>query len=160
MPFSPFPLQPNRRVRVVLSTMGLLPFVSVWKAAAFALAELGCSAFFLIGVLQGTSGDIGPWFVLAACVVGIFTRAVDIESWAMFIPGGLVGRTELAFGARAARATSAVVLIERLLLGALACVVIGRYVATVAATSIAGLGVTGHITVEELSTQLAMLMVG
>src|SRR5216110_4063490 len=98
MPFPPF--QPNRRVRVVLSSMGLMPFVSVWKAAALALAELGAAAFFIVGVLHGTAGVTAPWFVLAACVLGLLVRAGDIESWALFIPGGLVGRTEQAFGPR------------------------------------------------------------
>src|SRR5436190_8098136 len=154
------PFQPNRRVRVVLSSMGLLPFVSIWRAAALALAELGCAAFFIVGVVQGTVGQFAPWFVLAACVLGIFARAGDIESWALFIPGGLIGRTEQAFGPRIARSTSAVVLIERFLLAALASVVIGRYVASVAAAAIVGLRFAGHVTVEELSIQLAMGMVG
>src|SRR5262245_39453133 len=160
MPFSPFPLDPNRRVRVVLSSMGLLPFVSVWKAAAFALAELGCAAFFISGVLMGTVGDLTPWLVLTICLIGLAVRSGDIESWAMFIQGGLVGRAEQAFGPRAGRAAASVVLIERVLLAALASVVIGRYVATVAAASIVGPRVTGHLTVEELSAQLAMLMLG
>jgi magnesium transporter len=131
MPFlSPF--QPNRRVRVVLSSMGLLPFVSVWKAGALALAELGCAAFFVAGVVSESVGPFAPWFVLAVCVFGVFVRAVDIESWALFIPGGLIGRTEQAFGSRAARAVSTVVLLERLLLAALACAVVGRYTTDVA----------------------------
>src|SRR5439155_1539781 len=72
----------------------------------------------------------------------------------------LIGRTEQAFGPRIARSTSAVVLIERFLLAALASVVIGRYVASVAAAAIVGLRFAGHVTVEELSIQLAMGMVG
>ena len=92
------PFQPNR-VRVVLSSMGLLPFVSIWRAAALALAELGCAAFFIVGVVQGTVGEFAPWFVLAACVLGIFARAGDIESWALFIPGGLIGRTGVSIRA-------------------------------------------------------------
>src|SRR5436190_19119746 len=133
MPFPPFPpFQPNRRVRVVLSSMGLMPFVSVWKAAALALAELGAAAFFVVGVVHGTVGAFAPWFVLAACCFGLLVRAGDIESWALFIPGGLVGRAEQAFGSRAARSASAAVLVERLLLAALASAVIGHYVASVA----------------------------
>src|SRR5258705_11161977 len=102
MPFPPFsPFQPNRRVRVVLSSMGLMPFVSVWKAAALALAELGAASFFIVGVVHGTLGAVAPWFVLAACLCGVLVRAGDIESWALFIAGGLVGRTEQAVGSRA-----------------------------------------------------------
>src|SRR5580765_5685310 len=161
MPFPPFsPFQPNRRVRVVLSSMGLMPFVSVWKAAALALAEPGSAAFFIVGVLHETAGASAPWFVLAACLLGVLVRAGDIESWALFIPGGLVGRAEQAFGPRAARTASAIVLVERFLLAALASAVIGRYVASVAATAIIGIRFAGHVTVEELSTQLAFITVG
>ena len=140
--------------------MGLMPFVSVWKAAALALAELGAAAFFIVGVLHGTAGATAPWFVLAACVLGVLVRAGDIESWALFVPGGLVGRAELAFGPRAGRTASAIVLVERFLLAALASAVIGRYVASVAATAIIGLRFTGHVTIEELSTYLAFITVG
>jgi len=161
MPFPPFPpFQPNRQVRVVLSSMGLMPFVSVWKAAALALAELGAAAFFIVGVLHSTAGAAAPWFVLAACLLGVLVRAGDIESWAQFVPGGLVGRTELAFGTRAARTASAIVLVERFLLAALVSAVIGHYVASVAATAVMGLRFTGHVTLEELSMYLAFGTVG
>ncbi|MCM3880331.1 MAG: magnesium transporter [Vicinamibacterales bacterium] len=140
----PFSFQPNQRARVFLSSMGLLPFVSVWKAAAFALAELGCAAFFIAGVVPQLIGPAAPWFVLAACVFGVVARQVDVESWALFIPGALVGRSEQAFGERAGRAVSTVVLLERFLLAALAAAVLGRYIANV----------------EELSTQVAMAVVG
>ena len=140
----PFPFQPNQRARVFLSSMGLLPFVSVWKAAAFALAELGCATFFVVGVVLATAGPAAPWFVLAACVLGIFARQVDIESWALFMPGGLAGRAEEAFGVRAGKAVSTVVLLERFLLAALAASVVGRYLANV----------------EDVATQIAMGVVG
>jgi len=140
----PFPFQPNQRAHVFLSSMGLLPFISVWKAAAFALAELGCAAFFIIGVVLPTTGPSAPWFVLAACVFGIVARQVDIESWGLFIPGGLAGRTEQAFGLHATRPVLAIVLLERFFLAALAAAVLGRYVGNV----------------EDLSTQIAMAMVG
>src|SRR3954464_13708818 len=140
----PFPFQPNQRARVFLSSMGLLPFVSVWKAAAFALAELGCAAFFSISVVLPITGQAAPWFVLAACVLGVLARQVDIESWALFIPGGLTGRAEQAFGERAGRAALTVVLLERFLLAALAAAVLGRYV--------------GHV--EDFSTEIAMAVVG
>ena len=39
-----------------------------------------------------------PWFVLAAVLLGLACRTLDIEGWGLFIPGGLVGRAGLAFG--------------------------------------------------------------
>src|SRR5688572_25598483 len=113
------PVQPltsnRRRIRVVLSTTTLLSFISVSRATALALAELGISVFFIAGVARSFIGDSAPWFVLAACVLSAFVRTIDIESWAFFIPGGLVGRAEHAFSPRVASVTTAAVLTERLL---------------------------------------------
>ena len=127
-----------RTVRVVLSPTALLSFVSVWKAAALAIAELGVAAWFVAGLTAATVGGVAPWFVLAAALIGVFIRAVDIESWAVFLPGGLAGRTERAFGPMPGRIAAAAVLAERLLLAALASMVIAHYVTTFAVTTLAG----------------------
>src|ERR1044071_7403047 len=91
------PLKRNRNVRVVLSTTTLLSFMSVSKAAALAVAELGIGAFFVVGVARAFVGEAAAWFVLAACALGVFVRAIEIESWSFFIPGGLIGRCERGF---------------------------------------------------------------
>ncbi len=134
------PLQhpPRRQIRVVLSSTALLSFMSVRKAAALAIAQLGVAAFFVAGIARSSLGDSAAWFVLAAAVVGAFVRAIDIESWALLIPGGAVARVHQAFGPRAAKAAAAAGLVERLLLAALACIVIGQYASTVTLTAIAG----------------------
>ena len=76
---------------------------------------------------RDTAGNAGPWIVFAATLLGLAIRRLDLESWTLFIPGGLSGRVERAFGPRAATAAAGVVIIERVLLGALACVVFGHY---------------------------------
>src|SRR5262245_5479097 len=117
--------RPNRNVRVVLSTTALQSFMSVSKATAMAVAELGIAVFFVVGVARSFVGNAAAWFVLAACVVGVFVRAIEIESWSFFIPGGVIGRCERAFGPRAANLATAATLTERLLFVALACVLCG-----------------------------------
>ena len=97
--------------------------MSVRKAAALAIAQLGVAAFFISGVTRTALGESAAWFVLAATVLAAFVRAIDIESWALLIPGGFVSRVTNAFGPRAAGVARAAALVERVLLGALACVV-------------------------------------
>src|SRR5436190_20101229 len=104
------PIVPSRRVRVVLSSTAFLSFVSVWKAAALSIAELGVAAFFLIGVVLPGVGRPAPWLVLGACLLGPFVRTLDVESWSLPIPGGLVGRAKQAFGPRSGRVAAAVML--------------------------------------------------
>jgi magnesium transporter len=156
------PLQnrPRRQVRVVLSSTTLLSFMSVRKAAALAVAQLGVAAFFVAGTTRSALGDSAAWFVLAAAVVGAFVRAIDIESWALLIPGGVVARVHQAFGPRAAKAAAAAGLVERLFLAALACVVIGQYASTVALTAIAGWHLTGYVRSEDFATIVAVFLLG
>ena len=156
----PLSNRPRRQIRVVLSSTALLSFMSVRKAAALAVAQLGVAAFFVAGTTRSALGDSAAWFVLAAAVMGAFVRAIDIESWALLIPGGAVARVHQAFGARAAKAAAAAGLVERLLLAALACVVIGQYASTVALTAIAGWRLTGYVRPEDFATIVAVFLVG
>jgi magnesium transporter len=157
-PFSP--IRPRLPIRVVLSSTALQPFMSVRKAAALAIAQLGVAAFFVAGIDRQELGDSVAWFVLAAAVLAVFVRAIDIESWALLIPGGFVSRVTRAFGPRAAGFAVAATLIERVLLGALTCVVVGHYLSGVFATAIAGWRFTGHVRPEELATPLAVGLIG
>jgi magnesium transporter len=150
----------SRNVRVVLSTTTLLSFMSVSKAAALALAELGIGAFFVIGVARSFIGDAAAWFVLAACALSVFVRAIEIESWAFFIPGGLIGRTNRAYGPAYGNVAIAAVLTERLLLVALACVLCGQYAVSFSAGWMAGWSVTARLTVQELVIVGAVILIG
>ena len=153
-------IDPRRRVRVVLSSTALLSFMSVRKAAALALAQLGVSAFFIAGICSDALGASAGWFVLAAVVLAAFVRAIDVESWAVFIPGGLVGRVEHAFGRSAAGVAAATVLTERFFLAALSVVIAGHYASGVVLTAIAGWRLTGLLRPEDFATMLAVVVVG
>ena len=158
MPLSPF--QGRHPIRVVLSSTALLPFLSVRKAAALALAQSGVAAFFIAGVTWTALGASAGWFVLAVTALAVLIRAIDIESWALLIAGGFVSRVTLAFGARAGRFAAAAALIERLLLGTLASVVAGHYVAAVAVSALGERQFTGHVRPEDLATLLASAAIG
>ena len=117
----------RRDVPILLAASALLSFTSASRAAALALPELAFGAFFVGGVLRDTAGNAGPWIVVAVTLIGLAIRRLDLESWTLFIPGGLSGRVDRAFGSRAAMAASGVIIIERILLSALACIVFGHY---------------------------------
>ena len=159
MPLTPL-AGPRRRARVVLSSTALLSFMSVRKAAALALAQLGIAAFFVPGIISAEVGPAAGWFVLAAVLLAACVRAVDIESWAVFIPGGVVGRVSQAYGPAWSGFAAAVVASERFLLAALAVVVIGHYASTVAVTAIGGWRLTGLLRPEDFATVLAVGVIG
>ena len=145
---------------MVLSSTALLPFMSVRKAAALALAQLGVAAFFAPGVVSATIGPSAGWFVLAAVVLATVVRAIDIESWAVFIPGGFIRRVSQAFGPARARAAAAAVLTERFLLAAIAVVSVGHYASGVVLTLIGGWRLTGLLRPEDFATMLAVILIG
>src|SRR5215213_1079167 len=157
-PFSP--IKRRDPIRVVLTSTALLPFLSVRKAAALSIAQLGVAAFFIAGTARAALGESAPWFVLAATILAAFVRAIDIESWALLVPGGLVSRVGRAFGPLAVAPAKAIALVERIFLAALASVVIGHYVAGVSATAIAGWRFTGYVRPEDLATPVAIGVLG
>jgi magnesium transporter len=144
---------------VILSTTALLRFTPVSNAVALVLAELGVGMFFVAGVARTFIGDSAPWFVLVVCALGIIVRAIDIESWAFFMPGGLVARTERAFGPRAGAVATAVMLTERLLLVALSSVLCVHYAASFAAGWMAQWTVTSRLTLQELVMVGAIVLI-
>ena len=113
----------------MLASGTLVSYVSVWRAAARALGELGCGAFFVGGVAWAAIGSAAPWYVLAAVLIGAAVRAVDVEARALFVPGGLYGSVRDALGRSPAKIAASALLVERLMLGPLAAVVAGHYVA-------------------------------
>jgi magnesium transporter len=168
----PGPNPPHRQVRVVLATAlgrlrplqagrtrATLTFIAA-RAAALAIPDLGFAAFFIAGIAATTLGARAPLFVVAAVLLGLLCRRLDIESWALFIPGGLAGRIEHAFGPRTSIAGAAAVLLERLLLTALACAVFGHYAASLALAVFGSARVQRHATVEDVSTMAAVLVLG
>ncbi len=157
---APSLLHPRHHVRVILSSPALQPFMSVRKGAAHAIAQIGVAAFIVPGLARVSLGPSAGWFVLAATILAAFVRAIEVESWALLIPGGFVGRVKRAFGVPAARVAAAVTLVERLLLGGLAAVVIGHYVAGVGVIAIAGWRFTGFVRPEDLATIVAVGAIG
>jgi magnesium transporter len=158
---SPFsPIRPRLPIRVVLSSTALLSYTSLWKGAALAIAELGVAAFFLSGLTASLLGGSSAWFVLGAALLATFVRAIDIEAWGLLIPGGLTGAVKHSFGARVANVASASTLVERLLLAALAAVVVAHYIVGVAITTFAGRQLTGFVRPEDLATIVAVFVIG
>ena len=51
------PVTPKRHVRVVLSTTALLSFMSVSKATALVISELGVAMFFVVGIARSFVGE-------------------------------------------------------------------------------------------------------
>ncbi|HVD91020.1 MAG TPA: magnesium transporter [Vicinamibacterales bacterium] len=150
----------RRDVPIHLAASALLSFTSASRAAALALPELAFAAFFVGGVLRDTAGNAGPWIVFTVTLLGLAVRRLDLESWTLFIPGGLSGRVDRAFGSRAAMAATGVVIIERILLSALACIVFGHYCASLLFAATGYARFLRNATAADISTFAALLLLG
>ena len=133
--------------------------VSPSRGSALVLVELGCAAFFAAGIAQRAIGDLAPIFLFGAVIVGAVLRAVDLESTALFVPGGLYGMTAQAFSRRVARVAAAALLVEHALLAALAASAAGHLLAALVGFIPQAFG-SSRITVEDLSMTLAVGLIG
>jgi magnesium transporter len=152
-------VRPRRDVPIVLAASALLSFTSVSRAAALALPELAFAAFFIGGVFRD-AGSAGPWVIVAASILGLAIRRLDLESWTLFIPGALSGRVGRAFGPRAATAALGVIGVERVLLAALACLVFGQYAAAYLFGTKGSAVLLRNATAADVSTFIALALLG
>jgi magnesium transporter len=154
------PFSPSARIRVVLASGTLVSYVSVWRATARALVELGAAAFFISGIAWESIGPAAPWFVLAAVVFSVALRSMDIEARALFVPGGLYGSVRDTLGRTPAKIGVSALLVERLMLGPLAAIVAGHYLIAIArgliGVSLSGPGVAG----DDAPAVVAVVLIG
>jgi magnesium transporter len=94
--------------------------------SVLALVELGGVALLTAGVASELLGTTAPWYALVVVVLGIAVRAVDLESCALFIPGGSYGAARQAFGDRGSTLAASVLLVDYLLFGALTASAAGQ----------------------------------
>ena len=154
----PLPHRPRRQVRVILTSTEFCRSCRCGKPPRWRLRSWAWRRS-LLPVPPDPPRRLRRLVRARGSIVGAFVRAIDIESWALLVPGGVVARVDQAFGPRAAKAAAAAGLVERLLLAALACVLVGQYASTVALTAIAGLRLTGYVRPEDFATVVAVLMV-
>ena len=153
-------MSPRRPIPIVFSTGALLSFTSASRAAALALPDLAFAAFF-VGAVVGDAGiRAAPWIVLVAAILASIVRRLDIESWTLFIPDGLGGRAERAFGPRAANATRGVVLVERILLAAMAAVVFGHYASALLFTLVGGTPLFRRAAAADVAAVIGLALLG
>src|ERR1700752_1840938 len=117
------------RIRVVVATTVLLSFISLWRAAAIVLADLGSTAFYLGGIAEQAIGKSAPWFVLGVILFSYAVLAVYTESCAMFVRGGVYRVVKEAMGGTIAKLSVSALLFDYVLTGPISGVSAGAYIA-------------------------------
>ena len=90
-------------VQVVVATTVFLSFISLWRAAAIVLGDLGSSAFYAGGIAEQAVGRAAPWFILGVMLFSYAVRAIYTESSVMFVRGGVYRVVKEAMGGTLAK---------------------------------------------------------
>src|SRR5215470_17455890 len=98
-------------LQVIVGAPALQSLISPSRGTALVLLELGGTALFAAGVAERTIGQAAPLFLLAAVLIGWTLRSADLESSALFIPGGLYGTVTQAYGRATARLAASTLLV-------------------------------------------------
>src|SRR6202795_1971858 len=127
------PIQPaspgSNRVRIVVATSVMLPFISYWRAAAIVLNDLGSSAFYACGIAEQAIGKSAPWFIVGVMLFSFTVRAVYVESCSMFVRGGVYRVVKEALGGTLAKISVSALMFDYILTGPISGVSAGQYIA-------------------------------
>ncbi len=118
----------NDRVRVVVATTVFLSFISLWRAAAIVLGDLGSSAFYAGGIAEQAVGKAAPWFILGVMLFSYAVRAIYTESSVMFVRGGVYRVVKEAMGGTLGKISVSALLFDYVLTGPISAVSAGQYI--------------------------------
>jgi amino acid transporter len=116
-------------VQVVVATTVFLSFISLWRAAAIVLGDLGSSAFYVGGIAEQAIGKAAPWFILGVMLFSYAVRAIYVESSVMFVRGGVYRVVKEAMGGTMAKLSVSALLFDYVLTGPISAVSAGQYIA-------------------------------
>src|SRR5437867_293912 len=114
--------------RVLIATTAMLAFISIWRAAAIVLNDMGSSAFYAGAIAEHFIGKTAPWFILAIMVLSFAVRSVYIESCSMFVRGGVYRVVKEAMGSTMAKLSVSALIFDYVLTGPISAVSAGQYV--------------------------------
>ncbi len=116
-------------VQVVVATTVFLSFISLWRAVAIVLADLGSSAFYAAGIAEQAVGEAAPWFILGVLLFSFAVRAIYTEGSIMFVRGGAYRVVRSALGGTMGKLSVSALLFDYVLTGPISAVSAGHYIA-------------------------------
>jgi len=124
------PLNPGSQrpvANVLVATTAMLSFISLWRAAAIVLNDLGSSAFYAGAIAEQAIGKSAPWFILGVMLFAACVLLVYIESCSMFVRGGVYRVVKEAMGGTLAKVSVSALMFDYILTGPISGVTAGQY---------------------------------
>ncbi len=150
---------PRGPVRVVVATTVFLSFISLWRAAAIVLGDLGSSAFYAGGIAEQAVGKAAPWFILGVMLFSYAVRAIYIESSIMFVRGGVYRVVKEAMGGTLGKMSVSALLFDYVLTGPISATSAGQYIVGLLNDLSHRVGSSFHLPPNETSAALAALVI-
>ena len=150
---------PRGPVRVVVATTVFLSFISLWRAAAIVLADLGSSAFYAGGIAEQAVGRAAPWFILGVMLFSYAVRAIYIESSIMFVRGGVYRVVKEAMGGTLGKMSVSALLFDYVLTGPISATSAGQYIVGLLNDLSHRAGSSFHLPPNETSAVLAAVVI-
>ncbi len=113
--------------KVVVASTVMLSFISMWRAAAIVLNDLGSSVYYAGGIAEQAIGRSAPWFIMGVMLFSFAVRSVYMESSSMFVRGGVYVVVRDAMGSFVARLSVSALLFDYILTGPISSVSAGQY---------------------------------
>jgi len=105
----------------------MLTFISLWRAAAIVLNDLGSSAFYAGGIAERALGKSAPWYILAVMLFAYAVAQMYVESCSMFVRGGVYRVVKEAMGGTLAKFSVSALMFDYILTGPISGVAAGQY---------------------------------
>ena len=105
----------------------MLTFISLWRAAAIVLNDLGSSAFYAGGIAERALGKSAPWYIFAVMLFAYAVAQMYIESCSMFVRGGVYRVVKEAMGGTLAKFSVSALMFDYILTGPISGVAAGQY---------------------------------
>jgi amino acid transporter len=137
----------------------MLSFISLWRAAAIVLGDLGSSAFYAGGIAEQAVGRAAPWFVLGVMLFSYCVRAIYLESSIMFVRGGVYRVVKEAMGGTMAKLSVSALLFDYVLTGPISAVSAGLYIVGLVTALLTRFGMTLPLPGDTVAAVLAVLVI-
>src|SRR6516165_4871806 len=117
-----------RAAHVVVVNSVMFKFISYWRTAAVVLCDLASTAYYIGGIVESSIGAAAPWFILAVMLFSYCVRSVYLESYSLFVRGGVYRVVKEAMGGLLAKLSVSALMFDYILTGPISGVSAGQYI--------------------------------
>src|SRR5262249_21540866 len=114
--------------RVIVVSSVMFTFISYWRTAAVVLCDMSSTVYYIGAIVESAIGKAAPWFIIGVLLFSYGMRSVYIESWSLFVRGGVYRVVKAAMGGVLGKLSVSALLFDYVLTGPISGVSAGQYI--------------------------------